>query len=123
MEILTTWKKPPKTGGISTKYRLLFVVLVFALLVSDTAAGLACRLAGGLALTAAALLSGLAELLGFQSLNTFHDNFLSVYTQLVFFQLYHILSVLSICSIRKNIMQTGFSFQFRTWFAAFLPLA
>ena len=44
-------------------------LLVFALLVSNTAAGLASRLAGGLALTAAAVLSAVAQVLGFQSLD------------------------------------------------------
>ena len=53
---------------------ILFVLLVLALLICDTAAGLACRLAGSLALTAAALLCALTKVLGFQSLDHHIDN-------------------------------------------------
>ena len=48
--------------------------LVFALLVSNTAAGLTSRLARGLALTASAVLSALAKVLGFNSLDVLHNN-------------------------------------------------
>ena len=46
--------------------------LVFALLVSDTAAGLTSGLARGLALAATAVLCALAKVLGFKSLDTLH---------------------------------------------------
>ena len=50
------------------------LLLALALLVSNTAAGLASRLARGLALTASAVLSALAKILGFNSLDVFHIN-------------------------------------------------
>ena len=49
------------------------LLLALALLVCDTAAGLASRLARGLALATATVLSGLAKILGFNSLNTLHS--------------------------------------------------
>ena len=52
------------------------LLLVLALLVSDTAAGLASGLARGLALTAATLLCALAKVLGFDSLDVFHNEHL-----------------------------------------------
>ena len=55
----------------------LFRVLVFAGLVGNTAAGLACALAGSLALAAAALDSTLSHITGIQSHDMFHDQFLS----------------------------------------------
>ena len=45
------------------------LLLALALLVSDTAAGLASGLAGSLALAAATVLCALAEILGFQGLD------------------------------------------------------
>ena len=51
----------------------LLAFLVFALLVSNSAAGLASRLAGSLALAASAVLCAVAQISGFQSLNMFHD--------------------------------------------------
>ena len=51
--------------------QLLF--LAFALLVCDTAAGLACGLAGSLAFAAAAVLSGLAKILSSESLDVLHE--------------------------------------------------
>ena len=54
--------------------KLLAFLGVFALLVSDAAAGLASRLARGLALTTAAVLSALAKVLGFDSLDVLHNN-------------------------------------------------
>ena len=51
---------------------LLLLCFVLALLVSDAAAGLASRLARGLALTATAILSAVAKVLGLQSLDGFH---------------------------------------------------
>ncbi len=50
----------------------LLLVLVLALLVSNAARGLASRLAGGLALAAAAVLYGLCNILGFNSIDSFH---------------------------------------------------
>ncbi len=49
------------------------LLLIFALLISNSARSLACRLAGGLALATTAVLSGLAKILGFDSLNTLHS--------------------------------------------------
>ena len=51
---------------------LLALLGVFALLVGDTAAGLAGRLAGSLALAAAAVLGALTQVTGFQSLDVLH---------------------------------------------------
>ena len=50
------------------------LLLVFALLVGNAAAGLASGLARGLAFTAAAVLGAGAEVLGFQSLNLHNDS-------------------------------------------------
>ena len=46
--------------------------MILALLVSNTARGLACRLAGGLALAASAVYNSLCNILGFDSLNSVH---------------------------------------------------
>ena len=48
------------------------LILVLALLVGDAAAGLAGRLAGGLALAAAAVLGALAQIAGLDGLNMLH---------------------------------------------------
>ena len=50
----------------------LLLVLVLALLVSNAARGLASRLAGGLALATATVLYGLCNILGFNSIDSFH---------------------------------------------------
>ena len=50
-------------------FQCITSLLILALLVSNAAAGLASRLAGGLALAAAAVLCALAQVLGFQSLD------------------------------------------------------
>ena len=60
---------PPCYGGIFS-----FQFLLLALLVCNAAAGLASRLAGGLALAAATVLSALAQVTGFQSLDSFHNS-------------------------------------------------
>ena len=60
----------PPEGGILV--RILFLG-VLALLVSDAAAGLASRLARGLALAAAAVLCALAQVASFNSLNMLHN--------------------------------------------------
>ena len=70
--------------------QLLF--LAFALLVCNTAAGLASRLAGSLAFAAAAVLCGLAEVLGCESLDVLDRYVL----QKMFFTVYHIFVRLSI---------------------------
>jgi hypothetical protein len=53
--------------------KLLAFLLAFALLICNTAAGLASRLAGGLALAASAVLCALAKVLGFNSFNMLHN--------------------------------------------------
>ena len=67
-------KKAAWEGGIFQKISLL--ILVLALLVGDAAAGLAGRLAGGLALTAAAVLGAVAQATSLESLDSFHNMYL-----------------------------------------------
>ena len=62
---------PPKQAAFSHKISLL--ILVLALLVGDAAAGLASRLAGGLALAAAAVLSAVAQVASLDSLDMLHN--------------------------------------------------
>ena len=62
----------PPQGGIFRLAHKLLVILVFALLIRNTAAGLASGLTRGLALTATAVLRALAKILRFQSLNMLH---------------------------------------------------
>ena len=66
----------------------LLALSVLALLVSDTAAGLASRLARGLALAAAALLCAFAKVTSFNSFDMFHSkkppNILMTYYNTVF---------------------------------------
>ena len=74
---------PPASDGIF--YWQNLVLLALAGLVSNTAAGLASGLARSLALAAAALDCALAQVTGFQSLNSFHNStlqskFLDAYT-------------------------------------------
>ena len=57
---------PPKPAAFR------HVQLLLALLVCDTAAGLASGLAGSLALTAATVLSAVAQVAGLDGLNMFH---------------------------------------------------
>ena len=59
---------PPFCGGIF----ISLLALVFALLVSDAAAGLASGLAGSLAFAAAAILCAVAEVASFESLDMLH---------------------------------------------------
>ncbi len=59
----------PPEGGILVQAKLL---VGFALLVSNAAAGFASRLAGGLALAATAFFRAIAKIFGFQSLDVFH---------------------------------------------------
>ena len=58
---------PPETAAF-----LILQLLALALLIGDAAAGLASRLAGSLALTAAALLGALAQIAGLDGLDVFH---------------------------------------------------
>ena len=62
----------PPSGGIFGNRFLFFLRFVFALLIRNTAAGFASRLAGGLALTATAFFRAFAQIFGIQSLNPFH---------------------------------------------------
>ena len=55
---------------------LLVLALSLALLISNTAAGLTSRLAGGLALAASAILCALAKISGLDSFDMFHSNIL-----------------------------------------------
>ena len=52
--------------------KLLAFFRIFAFLVSDTATGLASRLAGSLTFAAAAVFRAVAKVTGFDSLNMFH---------------------------------------------------
>jgi hypothetical protein len=72
---------PQKRAAFSLRKAVRSVLvglLVFALLVCDTAACLAGGLARGLALAAAALLCALAKAAGLDGLNVTHDTFLLV---------------------------------------------
>ena len=91
-------KNAAQTGGIFFKNKLL--ILVLALLVGDAAAGLAGRLAGGLALAAAAVLGALAQIAGLDGLNMLHGSFLLV---IVFFilKVYHVTKEMSIAFSHK----------------------
>ena len=62
---------PPSRAALLTDDGL--VLFVLALLISDTAAGLAGRLTGSLALAAAAVLSAVAKITGLNGLDVFHD--------------------------------------------------
>ena len=53
--------------------QLLALFCALALLICNAAAGLASRLAGGLALAAAAVLSAVAQVAGFNGLDMFHS--------------------------------------------------
>jgi hypothetical protein len=59
-------------------FELLACLGALALLVCNTAAGLASGLAGSLALTAAALLGALAEVAGLDGLNVLHNGILHI---------------------------------------------
>ena len=63
---------PPQAATFFIKDQLL----VLALLVSDTAAGLACGLARGLALAAAAVLCALAQVASLDGFDMLHDEYL-----------------------------------------------
>ena len=63
---------PPGRGGIIVSSTRLLAFLLFASLIGNTAAGLAGRLAGSLALAAAALLGALAKVTSLDSVNVLH---------------------------------------------------
>ena len=66
----------PPFGGIFIPSKLLALLALLgalALLVSDTAAGLASGLAGSLALAAATVLCAFAQITSFNGLDVFHD--------------------------------------------------
>ena len=60
-----------------SSYTKSFSILVLTGLVCNAAAGLACALAGSLALAAAAVDSALSHITGIQGHDMFHDQFLS----------------------------------------------
>ena len=63
----------PPVGGIFTRRTYLFSVLVFALLISDAAAGLASGLARSLAFAATAILCAFAEITSLNGFDMFHN--------------------------------------------------
>ena len=67
-----TLKMPPGRGGIIVSSTRLLAFLLFASLIGNTAAGLAGRLAGSLALAAAALLGALTKITSLDSINVLH---------------------------------------------------
>ena len=67
-----------RCSGPITAFFIGSVVLVLAVLICDAAAGLACALAGSLALAAAAVLSALNHITCIQSHNVLHCNILHV---------------------------------------------
>ena len=77
---------PPKAEAATHRATALFstpellaFLLVLALLICNTTAGLASGLAGGLALAASAVLNGLCNIFGFNSLNSVHWYYLQDY--------------------------------------------
>ena len=91
---------PPKPAAF-LGMQLLARLRALALLVRDAAAGLAGRLAGSLALAAAAGLGAVAQVAGFKRLDMLHDfspsmlrDFLYLIIALVLCQLYFILFIL-----------------------------
>ena len=54
------------------------MILLLALLICDTAAGLASGLAGSLAFAAAAIFGALTQIAGFDGLNVFHNGNLHI---------------------------------------------
>jgi len=74
---LVGYEKMPPCGGTS-QINLFAFLFVFALLISNTAAGLASRLAGGLAFAATAVFSAFAKVTSFDSFDMFHNNILQI---------------------------------------------
>ena len=81
---------------LSAAFILFCVRLAFALLVCNTAAGLASGLAGSLALAATAILCALAKILGFNSLDVLHYGILR---NVITLELYHIKKTMSIVNL------------------------
>ena len=78
----------PPAGGIFIVSKLLALLALLgalALLVRDTAAGLASRLAGSLALAAATLLCALAQVAGLNGLDMLHDRITSIKNTTVYY--------------------------------------
>ena len=72
--LVSVTKNAAYDGGIYAKTILLaFLLCALALLVSNTAAGLASRLAGSLALAATAILCALAKVTSLNCLDMFHN--------------------------------------------------
>ena len=72
----------PPVSAAFLGMQLLAFLDAFALLVCKAAAGLTSRLAGGLALAAAAVLSAVAQVTGFDGLDMFHS--FTFYIKVVF---------------------------------------
>ena len=70
-------------------FRLLVLFSLFALLVSNTAGGLASRLARGLALAATAVLNAFSEITCFNGLNSLHILYLLLRINCLLYKLYH----------------------------------
>ena len=84
-------KKSPHPNDAAISFFGLFAVFVlFALLISDTAGGFACGLAGGLTFTAAAFRSGYCKVSYFQSGDSFH--YLCTFFPVAFFLLLYLIS-------------------------------
>ena len=64
---------PPERGGIIVSSTRLLAFLLLAGLIGNTAAGLAGRLAGSLALAAAAVLGALAKVTSLDGIDVLHD--------------------------------------------------
>ena len=67
-----TLKMPPERGGIIVSSTRLLAFLLLAGLIGNTAAGLAGRLAGSLALAAAALLRAFAKITSLDRVDVLH---------------------------------------------------
>ena len=63
----------PPEQATSSILQLFAFLFAFALLICNTAAGLASRLAGSLALAASAVIRALAKILRFNSLDVLHN--------------------------------------------------
>ena len=92
--------------------QLLALLGALALLVCNTAAGLASGLARGLALAAAAVGSAFAQVTGLDGLDVFHGLYLHLF--LWFFQIYHTYVILSIIHISLHFMIPAVQWQHNT---------
>ena len=64
---------PPKKAALVCFAELVFLISLFALLVSDTTAGFASRLTRSLAFATTAVFSAFAKVTGFNGFNMFHN--------------------------------------------------